>query len=55
MRFRGIRLVEHIEQKFRRIRVCLEKHQKEKPLTVIVGLFYYIKAPTETVTFTSDE
>ena len=28
MRFRGIRYVEQIEQKFRRIRVCLEEKQK---------------------------
>ena len=39
MRFPGIRLVEQIEQKFRRIRACL---QEKKLVTVIVGLFYYI-------------
>ena len=28
MRFRGIRLVEQTEQKFRRIRICLKEKQK---------------------------
>ena len=41
MRLPGIRLVEQIEQKFRRVRVCLEKRKKRKKrLTVIVGFFY---------------
>ena len=46
MRFPDIRLVEQIEQKFRRIRICLEEKQKKR-VTVTVGLFYYIKAPTK--------
>ena len=46
MRFRIIRLVEQTEQKLRRIRVCFTENQ-EKRVTVIVGLFYYIKAPNK--------
>ena len=48
MRFRDIRWVEQAEQaeqKFRRFWVCLE--WKQKRVTVIVGLFDYIKAPTK--------
>ena len=42
MRFPGIRSVEQTEQKFGRIRECLEEKQKKrkKRVTVIVGLFY---------------
>ena len=49
MRFPGIRLVELIEQNFRRIRVCPKEKQKKRAVTVIVGLFYYIKAPTKNI------
>ena len=44
MRFPGVRLVEQTEQKFRHIRFCLEE---KKRVTVIVGLFNYIKPPTK--------
>ena len=40
MRFPGIRLVEQTEQKFRRIRDCLNRKKEKKQVTVIVGLFY---------------
>ena len=44
MRVPGIRLVEQTEQKFRRMRVCLnEKQERKKRVTVIVGLFYLKK------------
>ena len=46
MRFPDIRSVEQTEQKNRRIRVCLE----EKQMTVVVGLFFFIKAPTNKIT-----
>ena len=46
MRLRGIRLVEQAEQNFRRTRVCLKEKEKKKTVSVVVGLFYYIKAPT---------
>ena len=43
----GNRLVEQIEQKFRRIPDCLGKKNKKKRVTVIVGLFYLTKTPTK--------
>ena len=39
VRFPGNRLVEQIEQKFRRIRDCL-KEKRKKRVAVIVGPFY---------------
>ena len=44
MLFPGIRLVEQTEQKFCCIRIC---PKEKKRVTVIVGLFCHIKAPTE--------
>ena len=40
MQFPGNRLVEQMEQKFRRIRDCLKEKKEKKRVTVIVELFY---------------
>ena len=37
MRFPGIRLVEQMEQNFRRVRVCAKKRKKKKRVTVTVN------------------
>ena len=43
MRFPSIRLVEQTQQKFRQTR---DYRKERKRVTAIVGLFYYINAPT---------
>ena len=48
MRFPGIRLVEETKQKFVAFESVLKNNKKEKKtVTVIVGQFYHIKAPTK--------